>query len=49
MYAHIAAMCGHPDPAEACRLIVNYCKHEMEKIDPGHAPEGGARENNQGK
>ena len=33
IYEHIAGMCDHPDPIEASRLIVNFCKNEMEKID----------------
>ena len=32
IYEHIAAMCGHPDPSEGCRMIVNFCKQEMDKI-----------------
>ena len=33
IYTHIASMCGNPDPAEGCRLIVNFCKEEMKKLD----------------
>ena len=36
IYEHIAAMCGHPDPAEACRLIIGFCKQEMAKITSQH-------------
>jgi len=32
IYERIAAMCGHPDPAEGCRLIVNFCVEGMAKI-----------------
>ena len=35
IYEHIAGMCGHPDPVEACLLIIDFCTNEMEKIDTG--------------
>jgi hypothetical protein len=33
IYRHIASMCGHPDPAEACRIIIKFCRHEMGKLE----------------
>lgn len=29
----IAAMCGNPDPAEACRLIAELCKEKIDERD----------------
>ena len=26
---HIASMCGNPDPAEACRLIIKKCEEHV--------------------
>jgi hypothetical protein len=40
VYKHIAAMCGNPNPAEGCRLIVEFCKNEMVKIDPNETDAG---------
>ena len=27
---HIISLCGHPDPAEACRNVIAACKEEAE-------------------
>jgi len=33
IYDHISGMCGHPDPAQACRLVIGFCKKEMDKLN----------------
>lgn len=33
IYHHIASMCGNPDPKEGCRLIAEFCRNEMAKLE----------------
>jgi len=33
IYEHIAAMCRDPDLQEACRMITEFCKKEMNKLE----------------
>jgi len=33
IYMHISSMCGNPNAAEGCRIILDFCKKEMAKIE----------------
>lgn len=36
IYTHIQSMCGHPNPSEACRLVLKFCQAEKIKIKDGN-------------
>ena len=39
IYMHISSMCGHPVAAEGCRIILDFCKKEMAKLElPPNTP-----------